>query len=123
MEDSEHLDAGNHRLGLTADAILALTSRKVAAGAAATATDALRDNVYDYISPAGGDSRSAGAVAKVALVAQVQGRDATTFHDVDLIANLSSLKSTTAPNVGRFRDNVVALITADHSARASRSWR
>ncbi len=104
--------------GLTADAILALTSRKVAAGAAATATDALRDNVYDYISPAGGDSRSAGAVAKVALVAQVQGRDATTFHDVDLIANLSSLKSTTAPNVGRFRDNVAG---SDYSGSFSQS--
>lgn len=74
--------------------------------------------MYDYISPAGGDSRSAGAVAKVALVAQVQGRDATTFHDVDLIANLSSLKSTTAPNVGRFRDNVGRLGLTDHFSQS-----
>lgn len=104
--------------GLTADAILALSSRRVAAAAAATATDALETNVYSYISPSGGDTRSAGAVAKVALVAQVQGRDATTFKDVDLIANLGSLKSTTTPNAGRFRDNNAG---ADYSGTFSQS--
>ncbi len=90
--------------GLTADTILALTSRKVAKDAATAATDALESSVRDYISPGGGNARSAGAVAKVALVAQVQGRDATAFGGEDLIATLGSMKSTTAPNIGRYSD-------------------
>lgn len=89
---------------MTLDGILALTSRKVAAGVAAAATDAFAPNVASYISPAGGATRSAGAVAKVALVAQAQNRDAANFGGENLLATLASLKSDVAPHAGRYRD-------------------
>lgn len=95
---------GSPNSGMTLDGILALTSRKVASSVAAAATDAFAANAASYISPTGGSTRSAGAVAKVALVAQAQNRDATNFGGEDLLATLESLKSSAAPNVGRYRD-------------------
>lgn len=99
---------GSPSLGMTLDGVLALTSRKVAADVAARATTNFETVARSYISGGGTENRSAGAVAKVALVAQVQNRSITNFGGEDLLATLESLKASTGVNAGRYRDKVSA---------------
>lgn len=86
--------------GLTIDAVLALTAAGVGKDTAAAATDHVAANVGAYTSY--DTDVYSGSVAKAAFLAQVQGRDATSFGGKDLITTLLSLK---AEN-GRFMDKV-----------------
>lgn len=99
--DGDHLTDGTFDdPGLTVDAVLALDAAGVAQDAAAKATTWLaKPESLAYL----GDNDSefyAGPLAKVALAAQAQGLDPTSFGGLDLI---TSLKSTEAPS-GRYSD-------------------
>lgn len=88
--------------GLTIDAVLAFAAAGVAAqdAAAATAWLATPETLTSYL----GDrvtNTFAGAHAKLALGAQVQGHDPTSFGGVDLISGLLALQD----EDGRFRDD------------------
>lgn|GEM_PF-2508261 len=109
---------GTNDWGLTADTVLALTSRKVAQDAASAATDKLAANVDAYSKPQGASSRSAGAIAKLLLVAVAQGRDPQSFGGVDLPATLAALRTTTGVNAGRYQD---VGTTTDYSSDFSQS--
>ncbi|KAA2250978.1 peptidase [Solihabitans fulvus] len=87
--------------GLTADAVLAFDSAKVAQDAAtkATAWLAKPDTLAGYVGD-GAKEFYAGAHAKLALVAQAQGQDPAAFGGRDLLAALRSLQ---APS-GRLSD-------------------
>ncbi|GAA2698319.1 MULTISPECIES: peptidase [Actinosynnema] len=87
--------------GLTADAVLAFAAAGVArdSGAKATAWLAKPENLPQYLGD-GTTESYAGAHAKVALLAQVQGADPAAFGGVDLITRLTALQ---APS-GRFSD-------------------
>ena len=87
--------------GLTADTVLALDAAKVAQDNAAKATAWLSrsDILTGYVGD-GTTESYAGAHAKLALVAQAQGGDPTSFGGIDAIARLLSLQ---APS-GRFSD-------------------
>lgn len=87
--------------GLTADVVLALDSAKVGQEHAAKATAWL--STPDVLSGYLGDGTAesyAGAHAKLALVAQAQGRNPASFGGVDLLSRLTALQ---APS-GRFSD-------------------
>ena len=75
---------GTPNRSVTLDGILGLTSRKVAAGVAKAVTDGVESDLLGYISPDSGSSRTAGAVAKVALIAIAQNRDPRAFGGEDL---------------------------------------
>jgi hypothetical protein len=84
--------------GLTADAVFALAAAGVASGTIEAATDWLATQVDAYTG-AGGDVW-AGATAKLLLVAEVTGRDGTSFGGVDLPAKLLDREQES----GRFTD-------------------
>ncbi|GGP82146.1 peptidase [Saccharothrix coeruleofusca] len=87
--------------GATADAVLAFAAAGVAQDNATKATDWLArpQTLAAYLGD-GTTESYAGAHAKLALVAQVQGRDPRSFGGVDLISRLTALQ---APS-GRFSD-------------------
>lgn len=87
--------------GLTIDATLAFAATGVAGSAAAVATDWLvtPDVVAGYLG-AGEDEAFAGAHAKLAFGAEVQGLDPTAIGEVDVLAGLLDLQS----EDGRFQD-------------------
>lgn len=85
--------------GLTADAVLALAGAGVAGDRIEAATDWLGTQVPTYTG--GGSEAYAGATAKLVLVAEATGRDATDFGDRDLVAQLAGLED---PDSGRFSD-------------------
>ncbi|ACU36235.1 prenyltransferase/squalene oxidase repeat-containing protein [Actinosynnema mirum] len=87
--------------GLTADAVLAFAAAGVGrdSGARATAWLAKPENLPQYLGD-GTTESYAGAHAKVALLAQVQGVDPAAFGGVDLITRLLARQ---APS-GRFSD-------------------
>lgn len=85
--------------GLTADAVLAFAGAGVAGDRIEAATDWLESQVAIYT----GDGSSeiyAGATAKLIVVAETTGRDATAFGDRDLVGQLAGLETDT----GRFSD-------------------
>ncbi|MGV1036001.1 MAG: prenyltransferase/squalene oxidase repeat-containing protein [Candidatus Nanopelagicales bacterium] len=110
---------GANDWGLTADAVLALASRKVGATAANAATDALAAHAADYARISGSGTGSAGALAKLLLTAIVQGRDVHDFGGTDLAAGLANLRATSGANEGRYQDSVVG--SDDYSGSFSQS--
>ena len=90
--------------GLTADTVVALAAAGVADDFAAAATAWLgeSENTNGYAGN-GTDSSSSGGLAKLAIVAQTRGLDATDWGEdgVDLIARLKELEDAD----GRFTDN------------------
>ncbi|MGH3682593.1 MAG: cell wall anchor protein, partial [Natronosporangium sp.] len=88
--------------GLTIDAVLAFAAAGVAGddAEAATAWLATPDTLTSYLGDRV-DNTFAGAHAKLALGAQVQGHDPTSFGGVDLLAGLLALQD----EDGRFRDD------------------
>lgn len=86
--------------GLTADAVLALAGARVAGDRIEAATDWLASQVTSYTGD-GTDEVYAGATAKLVLVAETTGRDATAFGDRDLLAQLAGLENDAT---GRFSD-------------------
>lgn len=84
---------GDH--GLTADIVLALASTGTGGDTAAKATDWLEDNGAEYVNRGTPGNVNAGGTAKLALVAEVQHRDATDFGGQDLTGLL----------LGRMQDN------------------
>lgn len=105
--------------GLTADAVLALASRKVGATAAYSATDALAAHAAEYARLSGAGTGSAGALAKLLLTAIVQDRDVHDFGGIDLAARLSELSATSGANEGRYQDSVAG--SDDYSGSFSQS--
>ena len=88
-------------MGLTADAVLAMSAAGVAADAATTATDYLAAHVEDYASQ--GKDEYAGSYAKLLLLATAQERDPASFGGVDLITALQDREA----NSGRYADKTV----------------
>lgn len=88
-------------MGLTADAVLAMSAAGVAGDAAATATDYLAAHVEDYASQ--GKDEYAGSYAKLLLLAAAQGRDPSSFGGVDLITALQEREK----GSGRYGDKTV----------------
>jgi hypothetical protein len=87
--------------GLTADAIVAFAEAKVAGDAGRRATNWLaQPSVLESYIGNGTDTTWAGATAKTALVAQVEGRNPRNFGGVDLIARLTARLQRS----GRFTD-------------------
>jgi hypothetical protein len=90
--------------GLTADTVVALAAAGVADDFAAAATAWLGESENtDAYAGNGTDSSSSGGLAKLAIVAQTRGLDATNWGEdgVDLIARLKELEDVD----GRFTDN------------------
>ena len=85
--------------GLTADAVLALAGAGVAGDTIEAATDWLATQVAAYTGD-GEDAVYAGATAKLALVAEATGRNATAFGGRDLLTQLTAQETDT----GRFVD-------------------
>ncbi len=85
--------------GLTADAVLAFAAAGSAGDAAEAATDWLESQVATYTGD-GTTESYAGALAKLSLVADVMGRDATDFGGQHLLARLAAQQSAD----GRFSD-------------------
>ncbi|MDQ4036828.1 MAG: peptidase [Actinomycetota bacterium] len=85
--------------GLTADAVLAFAAAGSAGDAADAATNWLESQVATYTGD-GSTESYAGPLAKLILVADVMGRDATDFGGQDLLARLGAQQS---PD-GRFSD-------------------
>lgn len=86
--------------GLTADVVFALDAAGVAQSAARAATTWLKGQVSSYTGD-GTTESYAGALAKLALVAEAQGQDARAFGGSDLLARLSGQLD---PGTGRFED-------------------
>jgi hypothetical protein len=108
--------------GMTADAVFSMAAAKVAGTAQAAATGWLAANSAGYIDAVGAfGGPSAGAYAKLALVAEVTGGDPHAFGGVDLLTNLSALECPAAGRpecagqVGAFRsssaDAVINMVT------------
>lgn len=88
--------------GLTADGVLALDAADVAQDTAAAATEWLAANVATYVGDGAADGESyAGALAKLAIVADAQGVDPAGFGDVDLLGRLAELQDA---ETGRYVD-------------------
>ncbi|MBS3942234.1 MAG: S-layer homology domain-containing protein [Actinobacteria bacterium] len=85
--------------GLTADAVFALAGAGVAGDRIEAATDWLETQVASYTGD-GSTETYAGATAKLILVAETTGRDATAFGDRDLVTQLAGLEDAD----GRFSD-------------------
>jgi len=90
--------------GLTLDAVLALAAGgRGDSAAVAAARGALEAALDDYVTGfAGGDARSAGAVAKTLLAELVLGVDVSPAYDLE--ADLRSLMATEGEHTGRFQD-------------------
>ena len=101
--------------GLTADAVLAFAAAGVAQTSADAATSWLAAHLSDYVGPGPGKKSTtgdkvgaayAGALAKAALVAQVQDQDPASFGGRDLLSELADRESgTSAAFAGRFSDD------------------
>ncbi|MBW3619100.1 MAG: S-layer homology domain-containing protein [Actinobacteria bacterium] len=90
--------------GLTADAVLALAGVGVAAEHIASATAWLETQAEAYAGD-GVDAAWAGATAKLLLVADVTGEDATDFGGLDLVTRLEEREVDTGDHTGRFVDS------------------
>lgn len=90
--------------GLTADTVFTYASAGLGPTAGRRAADVVAANATEFVSPLGGSNRVAGALAKLLVVAVVQGDDPSTFGGYDLRAELLATMSTTAPDLGRFRN-------------------
>lgn len=101
-------DGGRRRLGVTADGVFAHAAGGRGPTAGETATDQLETHLLDYAS-APGCSAGAGPIAKLLVVAVVQGRDVTDFGGWNLRAELLALMNSTAgdANLGRFQSKGV----------------
>ncbi len=86
--------------GLTADVVFALDAAGVAQSAAAAATTWLKGQVGSYTGD-GTTESYAGALSKLALVAQAQGQDPRAFGGSDLLTRLSGQLDS---GTGRFKD-------------------
>lgn len=85
--------------GLTADAVLALSGAGVASGQIEAGATWLAENVATYAGD--GETESyAGATAKLILVAEATGADATAFGGTDLVARLTERLT----QAGRYSD-------------------
>lgn len=95
--------------GLTADGVFAHAAGGRGPSAGETATDQLETHLLDYASAPGGTARGAGPIAKLLVVAVVQGRDVTDFGGWNLRSELLALMNTTAgdANLGRFQSKGV----------------
>ncbi|HEX2902024.1 MAG TPA: hypothetical protein VHO01_01095 [Jatrophihabitans sp.] len=90
LVDGDHLTTSSYLdYGLTADTALALASTNDQDAALARITGYLRAHVADYADPAGKakdyPGPFSGAVAKLALVAEVTGQDPHSFGGYDLL--------------------------------------
>ncbi len=96
--------------GLTADAVFALASAKVSGPTIGRATAWLAANAVAYIGASDGTGPYAGSYAKLALVAEVTGRDPAAFGGVDLVAGLRALQcphaGCAAGDAGAFRNTL-----------------
>ncbi|WP_165986029.1 hypothetical protein [Streptomyces sp. YIM 98790] len=97
LTDGTHAN-GDH--DLTADVVLGLAATGTGGEAADRATDWLEDRADDYLSPHGHGTSRVLRTAKLALVADVQGRDAADFGGHDLT---SMLRGRLRPD-GRFTE-------------------
>lgn len=90
--------------GLTLDAVLALAAGgRGDSAAVAAARAALEAALDDYVTGfAGGDARSAGAVAKALLAERLLGVDVSPTYDLE--ADLRSLMAADGEHAGRFHD-------------------
>ncbi|MEP6696042.1 MAG: LPXTG cell wall anchor domain-containing protein [Pseudonocardiales bacterium] len=121
--------------GLTADAVFGLASAKVAGATISPATTYLAANAGTYIGATDGTGPYPGSYAKLALVAEVSGRDPAAFGGIDLLAALRALQcphagctagedgafKNTLPD-GGFPNNVsqsLAILALSRSARAA----
>lgn len=95
--------------GLTADNVFAHAAGGRGPTAGTTATDELEAHLLDYASAPGGTARGAGPIAKLLVVAVVQGRDVTSFGGWNLRTELLALMNTTPgdANLGRFQSKGV----------------
>lgn len=90
--------------GLTAEGVFAHAAAGRGATAGATATDQLEAHLLDYASNAAGTGRGAGPIAKLLVVAEIQGRDVTSFGGWNLRSELLALmNSQPGDNYGRFQ--------------------
>lgn len=78
-------------LGLTIDAVLALTSSRTADTQASASTDYLADNLANYVGFA--PDTYAGATGKALTLASARGADPTDFGGVDLVARLQATEA------------------------------
>ncbi|GGI09143.1 S-layer homology domain-containing protein [Egicoccus halophilus] len=85
--------------GLTADTVYALAGAGVAGADITAATDWLATQVVQYAGD-GEEEAYAGATAKLILVAETAGRDATDFGGVNLVERLQDRQDV----LGRYRD-------------------
>jgi hypothetical protein len=96
--------------GLTADAVLGMASAKVSGTAIDKATTWMAANAAAYIGADDGTGPYAGSYAKLALVAEVTGRDPAAFGGVDLLASLRALQcphaGCAAGEAGAFRNTL-----------------
>ncbi|SCK39708.1 Prenyltransferase and squalene oxidase repeat-containing protein [Streptomyces sp. WMMB 714] len=94
--------SGDH--GLTADIVIGLAASGTGGDTANKATDWLAEHAEEYITRGVKGDVSAGAAAKLALVAGVEHRDATAFGDIDLVATLKDRMQ----DSGRFTDDTAS---------------
>ncbi len=92
-------------VGLTEDAVLALTAAgegTSAAARAATATAAAQATWFTTVNVS--SVRLAGPLAKTLLVAEVQGADPHAFGGTDIEGRLRAVMATSGASAGRFED-------------------
>ena len=92
--------------GLTIDVALGLAAVGGQASRVSSIASAVADHVDSYTTGADYDSADvyAGATAKALHLAQVAGRDGTTFGGVDLVDRLEGLTTDSGPSTGRIAD-------------------
>jgi hypothetical protein len=78
--------------GLTADAVIAMASTGSAGAATARATNWLAAHAADYIGATDGTGPYPGSYAKLALVAEVSGRNPASFGGIDLLSRLRAMQ-------------------------------
>lgn len=94
--------------GLTADNVFAHAAGGRGPTAGSAAADQLETHLLDYASDPTGTGRGAGPIAKLLVVAVVQGRDVTDFGGWNLRSELLALMTTTpGPQLGRFQSKGV----------------
>ena len=90
--------------GLTADSVLAFAAAKVSGSAGAAATTWLSAHVADYAGD-GATESYAGSLAKLALIAQVEGQNPSSFGSRNLLTDLGGREQgANGVNPGRFSD-------------------
>ncbi|MET7638452.1 prenyltransferase/squalene oxidase repeat-containing protein [Streptomyces sp. NPDC005438] len=101
LTDGTHA-SGDH--GLTADIVMALASTGTGGSTSDKATDWLAANAEDYVTKGKPDQVFAGGVAKLHLVASIQGRDPADFGG----QNLTKLLTDRLQDNGRFTDKLAS---------------